>query len=166
MPNPEPNPENETHKVLWDFVITNRSPNFDQRIWPSDSRQRERERERGGEREREREREREPAELWTLSSWQTTRWNWKKGKRKISTWTLLGNRKTLEHGRDGNTTCNWYAWYSHKTIGKGSGGIENKGTSGDHLNYGTFKISQYIEKSLGDLSKFVLSVRLQWKTIS
>ena len=36
---------------------------------------------------------RELAELWTLLSRLTIEWNWKKAKRKISTLTLLENRK-------------------------------------------------------------------------
>ena len=33
------------------------------------------------------------------------KWNNNKWKRKICTWTLLGNRKTVEHESDWNTNC-------------------------------------------------------------
>ena len=41
-------------------------------------------------------------------------------------------KKTMEYESDGNTNCNWCFWYSHQRINKGTWGLENKRTSGDH----------------------------------
>ena len=43
--------------------------------------------------------------------------------------------KTMEHESDGDTNCNWRARYSQQRIGTGSGGLENKRTSGDYPSY-------------------------------
>ena len=49
-------------------------------------------------------------------------------------------RKTVEHESDSDPNCNWCCWYRHQRIGKRTGGLENNGTSGDHLNYRIIKI--------------------------
>ena len=64
-------------------------------------------------------------------------------------------KKTTEHESDGNTNCNRCARYRHQSIGKKSGGIWNKTTSGDRPNYCTVKIGQNTEKSPGDLRKTI-----------
>ena len=61
-------------------------------------------------------------------------------------------QKTVEHESDGDNNYNWCSWYSHEKIGVG--GLRNKRTSTDHLNYNISKICQKTEKSLGDLRKF------------
>ena len=67
-----------------------------------------------------------------------------------------------EQQSDDNTNCNWYTWYNHQRIGKGTRGTGNQIPRGDHPKYSPVKIGQNTEKSLGDL----LSLKLQWKTIS
>ena len=57
----------------------------------------------------------------------------------------------MEYESDGDTNRNCCARYSHQRVGKGTGGLGNKRTSGDHPNYGIIKISQNTEKSPGDL---------------
>ena len=48
----------------------------------------------------------------------------------------------VENENDGDTNFNWYSQYSHQRIDKGTGGLGNKRTSGDHLNYNIIKIGQ------------------------
>ena len=42
-------------------------------------------------------------------------------------------------------------------IGTRTGGIGNKGTSGDHRNYSIVEIDQYTEKSTGDFQRKTIS---------
>ena len=49
----------------------------------------------------------------------------------------------------GDTSCNWRARYSHQMISKGTGGLGNKRTSGDHPNYSIVEIGQNTEQSAG-----------------
>ena len=56
----------------------------------------------------------------------------------------------MEHESDDYTNCNRCSWYSHQRIIKGTGGLRNKRTSGDHPNYYIIVISQNTEKSPGD----------------
>ena len=63
----------------------------------------------------------------------------------------------MEHESDGDTNCNWCTWYSHQRIGKGTGRIGNKNTSGDHPNNSTVKIGQNTEKSPGDLRRLAVT---------
>ena len=58
---------------------------------------------------------------------------------------------------DGDINCNWCSRYGHQRIGKGTGGLGNKRTSGDHPNYSFIKISQNTEKSPGDLRRLVVT---------
>ena len=67
-----------------------------------------------------------------------------------------GVEKTVEHESDVYTNYNWYFWYSHQRINKGTGGLGNR-TSGDHQNYCIIEIGQNTEKSPGDLGRFVVS---------
>ena len=62
-------------------------------------------------------------------------------------------KKTMEHENEGDTYCNRRAWYIHQRIGKGTGGLGNKRTSGDHPNYSIVEISKKTEKSPGDLMR-------------
>ena len=81
MHNPESVFENETHNILWDFdiqtdhLISARRP--DKVIVNK----------------RKKEKKKENLQNSGLVSRLTTQWNWKKAKRRISTWTLLGNWK-------------------------------------------------------------------------
>ena len=59
----------------------------------------------------------------------------------------------MDHESDGDTNCNWSTRYSHHGISTGTGGLENKRTTGDHPNYGIVEIGQNTEKSPGDLRR-------------
>ena len=66
-------------------------------------------------------------------------------------------KKTMEHESDGDTNYNWGALYSYQKIDKGTGGLGNKKSNGDHLNYSIIKIGQNTEKSPGDLRRFAVT---------
>ena len=53
----------------------------------------------------------------------------------------------MEYKSDGDTNCNWCARYCHQMIGKETGGLGNKNTSGDHLNESIIKIGQNTKRS-------------------
>ena len=57
----------------------------------------------------------------------------------------------MKHESDGDTNYNWYAWYIHQRIYKGSGGLGNNRTSGDLPKYSIIKIGQNTETSPRDL---------------
>ena len=63
----------------------------------------------------------------------------------------------MEHISDGETNCNWCAWYSHQKIGTRTGRLGNKNTSGDHPNYSSAEIDQNTEKSPGDLRRLAVT---------
>ena len=65
-------------------------------------------------------------------------------------------KKTMEHESDGDTNFKWYIWYTHQMIGTGIEGLENKRTSGDHLNYGIVEIGQNTEKNSRDLRRLAV----------
>ena len=108
--NPESVLQNETHKLLWDFeiqtdhLISTSRPDL---VIIN--------------------KKRELAELWTLLFWLAAEGNWKKAKRKISTWTLLWNWKSCGES-DGGTNCNWCSRYSHQRFSARTGGLEDKRT--------------------------------------
>ena len=52
----------------------------------------------------------------------------------------LKKTTTMEHVSESDTNCNWCFWYSHQSICTGTGGLWNKGTNGDHTNYGIVEI--------------------------
>ena len=56
----------------------------------------------------------------------------------------------MEHDSDGNTNCNWCTRLTHQKIGKGTGGIGYKSTSGGHPKYSIGEIGQNTEKSPGE----------------
>ena len=56
----------------------------------------------------------------------------KESGRRISTSTLLGIKKTVEHERDVYTKYDWCSWYNHQRINKGPREFGNKRTSGDY----------------------------------
>ena len=63
----------------------------------------------------------------------------------------------MEHKDDNDTNCNWCARYSHQNINKGSGGLENRRTRGDHPNDGIIMIGQNTEKSPGHLKRLAVT---------
>ena len=58
---------------------------------------------------------------------------------------------------DGDSNCNWCAWYSHQKIGTRTEGLGNKSTSEDHPNYSIIDIGLNTEKSSGDLRKIAVT---------
>ena len=64
----------------------------------------------------------------------------------------------MVHESDGDTNCNWCAWYRQQRIGSGIGRLGNKETSGDHPNYSIIKIGQNTEKSPGDLRRLAITL--------
>ena len=63
----------------------------------------------------------------------------------------------MKQESDGDTNCNWCTRYNHQSIGTGTGGLGNKRTSGEHLNYSIIEIDQNTEGSPGDLRRLVVS---------
>ena len=54
----------------------------------------------------------------------------------------------MEHENDGDTNFDWCSWYSHQRIDTATGGLENKRTYGNHLNYSINKNQpEYWEES-------------------
>ena len=76
-------------------------------------------------------------------------------KRRISTSICEEIEKTVEYESDNYT--NWCFWYSHQRIIKGTGGLGNKRTSGDLLNYNIIENDQNTEKSSGDLRRLAVT---------
>ena len=60
-------------------------------------------------------------------------------------------KKTTEHECDGDASWNWNARYIHQSIDKGTGGLGNERTSGDHSDYSIVEIGQNTKKIPGDL---------------
>ena len=81
---------------------------------------------------------------------------------------------TMEHEGDNYTKSDWCFRYSHKRIIKGTGGLEDKRTDGDHPNYSTIENGQYTEKSPGDLRRLTVTqtslndhqLTLMWKALN
>ena len=63
----------------------------------------------------------------------------------------------MEHEDDSNTNCNWCSWSNPQRIGKGTGRLGNKRTSGDHSDNSIIKISQNTEKSHGNMRGFAVT---------
>ena len=60
-------------------------------------------------------------------------------------------KKIMEHEGDIYTNRDWYFWYSHQRIIKGTGGLGNKRTGKDHPNYSIIENGQNPEKITRDL---------------
>ena len=69
---------------------------------------------------------------------------------------------TVEHKCDSFNNCNWCSWYSHRRIGKGTGGLGNMRTSGDYSNYSIVEIGQNTEKGRGDLRSLTVTQTPVW----
>ena len=65
-----------------------------------------------------------------------------------------------EQESDGGANSNWCSWYSQRRIDKGTGGLENKRTRGDHANYCIIEVGQNTEKSPGDLRRLAVTQTL------
>ena len=70
---------------------------------------------------------------------------------------LARQLKILEHKRDSHTNCYWWSWYSHQKIDKGSGGIGNKKTNGNHPNYNIDKIAENTKRSSVNLRRVAIT---------
>ena len=66
-------------------------------------------------------------------------------------------KKTMEHEGDNYTNRDWCFWYSHQRIIKGTGGLGNKRTNGNHSNDSIIENGQNIEKSPGDLRRLAVT---------
>ena len=66
-------------------------------------------------------------------------------------------KKTMEHERQSETNCNWRTMCCHQRIGTRTGGIRNKRTRWDHLNYSIVEIGQNIRKSPGELRRLAFT---------
>ena len=62
----------------------------------------------------------------------------------------------MEHEGNNYTNRDWCFWHSHQRIIKGTGGLGNKRTCGEQLNYYIFENGQNTEKSPGDLQSLRL----------
>ena len=82
-------------------------------------------------------------------------------------------KKKMEYEGDVYTNHNWYTWNNPQRIGKRTGGLRNKRTSGFHPYYSILKIGQNTEKSPGDLRRLAVTrtplrnhqLMLMWKTL-
>ena len=63
----------------------------------------------------------------------------------------------MEHEQESYTNCDWCFWYSHQMIIKGTGGLGNKKTSGDHPKLNITENGQNTEKSPGDLRRLAVT---------
>ena len=100
---------------------------------------------------------RELVKLWIWLSRHSTEKNWKKVKRRISTWTLIWYWKN-----SGTWTRQLYQswlvlWYSHQRIIKGTVGLVHKRTSGDHPNYYIIENGLNTEKNPGNPKRLVVT---------
>ena len=124
MHNTESVQENEKYKLLWDFeiqtnpVISARLP--DQVIV-------------------KKEKKKKKKRTWGIVEFAVPADHGVKLKErdKRDTYPNLSKelKKTMGHESDGDPNCKWRARYSHQKIGKKTGGIRNKRTSGDHPHY-------------------------------
>ena len=96
----------------------------------------------------------------------------KENEKRDNTKILLENKKTWELKGNNDTNCKWCAQNNPQMICKGTGRLENKRTSWEHLHYSIINISQNTERSPGDLRRFAVTQTavknhqqtLRWKT--
>ena len=69
-------------------------------------------------------------------------------------------KKPMKHESDGDAFCNQCVRYSYQRIATGTGGLGNKRTNRDNLNYSIIIICKNTEKSPGDLGRLVVSKTL------
>ena len=63
----------------------------------------------------------------------------------------------MENEGDKYIHRDWFFWYSHQRIIKGTGGLGGKRTSRGHPNYNKIENSQNTEKSPGDLRRLAVT---------
>ena len=66
-------------------------------------------------------------------------------------------KKTMKHENDDDTNCNWCTQYGHQRISTWTRGFGNKRTSGNYLKYSIIKFGQNTEKSPGDLRRLAVT---------
>ena len=63
----------------------------------------------------------------------------------------------MQHEGNNYNNRDWCFWYSHQRIIKGTGGLRDGRTSGDHSNYNIIENGQNTEKSPGDLRRLAVT---------
>ena len=66
---------------------------------------------------------------------------------------LKKKKKTMDYEGDNYTNHDWCFWYSHQRIIKGTRGLRNKRTSGDHPNYSIIENG----RNTGDLRRLAVT---------
>ena len=139
--------ENETLKLLWDFVIQNGSINLGQTTRPSDNQQ-----------QQQQQQQKIEMRISQIVNFAVPEDCWVKLKESEKVpGPCLGTGKTVGYDIDGATNCYWCARYNHHRIGAWTRGIGNKRSNWDHQNYGIVEIDQNTEKSPGDLRKLAVT---------
>ena len=132
------NPENETHKIVWDFeiqtdhLISARRP--DLMIVKN----------------KKNKKQKKNCQIVDFAvpanHWVKLKEGEKRNKRQ----------KTMGHESDGDTDRKWCARYSHQMIGTRTEELGNTRMSGDHPNYSIVEIGQNT-KSRGDLRRLAIA---------
>ena len=79
----------------------------------------------------------------------------------------------MEQESHGDTNLNWRSRYSHQKIGRRTGGLGYKKTSGEHPSSSIVEIGQNTKKNPGDLKRLAVTqtpmenhkLTLVWKTL-
>ena len=61
--------------------------------------------------------------------------------------------KTMEHERDEDINCNWFAWNDPQKFGKSARRFRDERMSRDHPTNSIAKVGQNIEKNAGDFGE-------------
>ena len=80
--------------------------------------------------------------------------------KKDKNFDLARELKKYEHEGDNYYNCGWCFRYSNKRIIKGTGGLGNWQTSGDHPNYSIVENGQNTEEIPGDLRRLAVTQTL------
>ena len=142
MHNPAPVLENDTHKFLWDFDIQKDhliSARRSDIIIINNKKRR-------------------TCKIMDFTVPADHRIKLKANQKKDKYFDLARElKKTKEHEDVNYTNCANYFWYCNQRIIKETGGLGNKGTSGNNPNYYIIGNSQNTEKSPEDLRKFAVT---------
>ena len=68
----------------------------------------------------------------------------------------------MKHESDGDTNCNWCAWYSHQRFGTGTGGLGNKGRVETIQTTALLKSARILRRVF-QIWEDLLSLKFQWK---
>ena len=163
MHNPEFVPENETHKILWDFekqtdhLISARRPDLEIV---------------NKKKKRERERTCQIVDFAVPADYRVKPKESEKRDMYVHLTRELKKNPT-EHESDSSNNWNLRAWYSHQRISTWNGELENKRKSADHPNYSVIEVGQNTEKSPGNLWRLAVNetllenhqLTLVWKSL-